>query len=173
MIGVITGSTIEKNRDGDIDRVVLQVEIAEDEVKTVELFTQAGEDTHPARDSRVVMLEIEDSYLVGISVSDDLTPTVNAGEKEFYSTDDPVTTKKAKIKLTSGEEIVLNDGTDYAVAYEDLKSAFDQLKSDFNSHIHTTTATIGVGPAVGVISPPTASSTADMSGAKVEKVRLP
>lgn len=39
-----------------------------------------------------------------------------------------------------------------------IESAVDGLVSDFNSHIHTTTATIGTGPA-GVITPPTAPST--------------
>lgn len=38
-----------------------------------------------------------------------------------------------------------------------VKSELDAIKSAFDAHIHTTTATVGSGPAVGVISAPTSS----------------
>lgn len=41
------------------------------------------------------------------------------------------------------------------VALSNLVSArLDTIQSTFDSHIHTTTATVGIGPALGVISPP-------------------
>lgn len=75
--------------------------------------------------------------------------------------------------------VEVNGNADFAVAYNDLKAAFDQLKSDFdnfvnlkyNLHVHPGVvagpASTGVTPLVG------ASSTADMSGAKVDTVKLP
>ena len=87
------------------------------------------------------------------------------------------------ITITTTGNIELNGNADSAVAYTDLKSAFDTLRSDLNNlitaynlHIHVTTATIGSSATPGVISP-TASqgtpSTADMSGAEVPTVKVP
>lgn len=83
----------------------------------------------------------------------------------------------------NGDEVKLMDGTDFAVQYTALKSAFDTLKTDvnnlitaYNSHIHITTATVGATAVPGVISPTVStgiSSTADMSGSKIDKVLVP
>lgn len=84
---------------------------------------------------------------------------------------------------TSATETVIQDGTDYAVQYTAMKSAFDTLKSElnalvtaYNAHIHITTATVGATPTPGVIAPTLSTGTpptADMSGAQVSDVRLP
>lgn len=80
------------------------------------------------------------------------------------------------VKCNKDAEVEVNGSADYAVAYNDLKTAFDELKSDFNtfvtvynSHNHPTAPT---GP---VSTPSVAGSTssADMSPSKVDKVRLP
>jgi len=76
------------------------------------------------------------------------------------------------VKLTPGGDIELNGDGDFVTAFNDMKTAFDQLVSDFDAHIHTTTATVGVG-APGVISVPTIPSTADMTAAKVASVKVP
>lgn len=78
-----------------------------------------------------------------------------------------------QITLTGVDNININGSDDFAVAYTELKTAFDQLLNDFNAHIHTTTATIGASSTPGIISIPTTPSTADMSSAKVETVKLP
>jgi len=60
------------------------------------------------------------------------------------------------------------EGGDFAVRYLELKSAFDELKSDFNSfltHVHGFSGTPPVPPAI--------PSTADMSDAKIDKIELP
>lgn len=77
----------------------------------------------------------------------------------------------------NGAETVIQNGTDYAVQYTALKSAFDTLKSDFNTFVTTVYnlhnhPTAPVGP-VSVPSLPGTSSSADMSGSKVNDVRLP
>lgn len=61
---------------------------------------------------------------------------------------------------------------DFAVRYSKLEEAFNQLKDDYDSHIHVTTATISSGGA-GVIQPVAVGSTADISDAKVDEVKLP
>ena len=78
--------------------------------------------------------------------------------------------------------IVFNDGTlGGMVAIEKLTTKLNALKDTlnnlvtaFNSHIHTTTATIGTGPALGVIAPTTtqAQSAAEFSKIDYENEKV-
>lgn len=90
-----------------------------------------------------------------------------------------IPTEKNRIYFRNGKitfKIDDTEGGDYAVRYLELKSAFDELKQDFNdlvtaynSHMHPTAAT-------GSPSPPTvtgSSSSADMSDSKIDKIELP
>lgn len=167
-IGIIKGRAIKINRDGDSQRLILQVELITDEdVRSVELVTQAGEDSNPANGCRVCIFDISDGFQVGIGVTDFLTPEVLPGEKEIYSTDNPVTEKLARIKLNTDSKIIMNQGTDFAVRYSALETAFNQLKSDFDAHVHSG-VTVGAG-STAVTTP----STADITAAKVEDILLP
>ena len=167
-IGKVTGYKIGKNRDGDKNRIILQVElIAGEDVRSIELIPGAGVDVNPALGCRVVLSDVSSSYQVTGAVTDDLTPECDPGEKEIYSTDSPVTQKLAKIKLNKDSEIVMNDGADFAVRYSALETAFNQLKMDFDAHVHGGVAT-GSG-STGATTP----STADITGAKVEDIKVP
>jgi len=178
MIGIITGRKIGKNKGGDVDRLVLQVEVIENEdTRSIELFPGAGVDVNPAKNSRVNIIDVTDSYQIAGEISDDLTPETNAGETEIYSTDDPVTMRKARVKCDSSGNVVLNAGTNHAVQYEALLSAFNQLKSDLNNliiayNLHEHISAIPGNPTTGNSNPGTAS-TADMTGAKENTVKLP
>ena len=70
------------------------------------------------------------------------------------------------------------EGGDFAVRFNELKVAFDELKQDhndlvtlFNSHPHTGVTT-GPGSSGPPASPGT-PSTADMSDSKIDKIELP
>jgi hypothetical protein len=76
------------------------------------------------------------------------------------------------IKFNKDKELVLLEGTDFAVKFNELKAGFDQLVNDFNAHIHTTTATVGAGTTPGIIAPTSPPSIADISSSKVERVKL-
>jgi hypothetical protein len=165
-IGIITGRTIGRNRDGDKDRTLLQVQLLDEDIRTVELFSQAGEDVNPANGCRVIVVTLP-GIKGAVAVSDDLTPEVDPGEREIYSTDNPATAKKARIKLGSDSVVTINQGTDFAVRYSALEAAFNQLKSDFDLHVHGG-VTVG-GGSTGA----TAASTADITGAKVDEVMIP
>lgn len=159
-IGIITGRVIKTNRDGDKQRVMLQVElIADEDIRTVELFTQAGEDTNPANGCRVIILNVSDSNQVAVGVSDGITPTVSEGEKEFYSTDSPVTTKKARLKLTTDSKIIMNAGTDNAVKHAALVSALNTFLTALNGQL------TGLGAPGGL--------TIDLTNAKSGSVYIP
>lgn len=83
---------------------------------------------------------------------------------------------------TSAKETILQDGTDYAVQFTAMKTAFDTLRGEYDdfvkvflAHMHATAA---VGPPVAPTPPipPLAGpvpSSAEMDSAKIEDVRLP
>ncbi|MDR0206043.1 MAG: hypothetical protein LBI45_02135 [Bacteroidales bacterium] len=64
-----------------------------------------------------------------------------------------ITMKIDKIVINEGKNdgmIIIQKLTD---KLNGLKDTLNSLISDYNAHIHTTTATVGLGPALGVISP--------------------
>jgi hypothetical protein len=175
-VGEITGSSVRVNKDGVKPVRLLQVVVSDPEdVQTVELIRQAGEDYNPPKGSRVIILDLGSAWQVGVAVDDGITPEVDEGERELFSSVGGV--KKAKFKLNKEGELVLNDGTDFGVAFNELKSGFDQLKNDYNTflsqifnlHTHTSAAP---GSPTGVPVPVGTSSTASVDGAKVTKVRI-
>jgi hypothetical protein len=66
----------------------------------------------------------------------------------------------------------MNGDTDFAVRYSELESAFNQLKQDLNAFIlvyntHSHSAFGGPPSATGL------DSAADISGAKIEEIKVP
>lgn len=101
------------------------------------------------------------------------------GNMYFYTVGEAHTyNDNGNVRLAANGEIELNGNTDYAVRYSELLSAFNQLKEDlnalinaYNSHVHTGGTISG---STGTIStPPGTISAADVSGSKVDNVRLP
>lgn len=158
-IGKVTGRKISTNRDGDIDRLLLQVKFTDEDVRTVELFSQHGEDVNPSTGCRVITIDLTDSYEIAIAVSDDLTPEVDPGEKEIYSTNATGSTKKAKIKWSGDGNIKINDGTESAISYLPLDTALQNLVTAINLELQ---ALGGAG-----------ALTLDISGAESDTVLLP
>jgi phage gp45-like len=163
MIGVVTGSRIAKNRDGDKDLLLLQVELIKDEdVRTVEFFNQAGEDTNPALGSRVFVIPVSDSYEIAIAASDGLLPMALPGEKEIYSTDIMATTKQASIKLDTYGNIILNSGFKNPVNWYDLNIQLQLLVMAINTALSTKADFAGAAGGL----------TLDISTAKVDKILI-
>jgi hypothetical protein len=181
-LGIITGQKIAKNRDGDKNRLILQVEITSaDDVREVELISQAGEDINPAKGCRTLVVDAAEGYKAGIAITDDLEPETDPGEKEIYSTDSPATEKKAKIKLaTNGDieidayggatlnikadgTIEINGNTDFAVTWTDLDIALQTFVTNLNTFLATKKDEAG---AAGTLS-------LDLSSAKAKDVKLP
>lgn len=178
-IGVIKGNQVGKNRDGDKTVRILQVELIEGEdVRSIELFTDS--DFNPANGTRICIIDVSSSYQIGTCVSDGLTPEVLPGEKEIYSTDNPVTTKKARAKFGTDGIITLNQGTDFAVRYSKLESEFNKLKTSFNDllaeyklHTHPYVDT-PVGPSdTSATTSTQIDNASDITLTKVATVKLP
>lgn len=164
-LGIVTGFSIAKNKDGDTDRLLLQVQLlesvdgSEDDVRIVEMIVQAGNDTNPANGSRVFVVDAADGYKIAIATTDDLIPEVDPGEKEIYSTDNPATLKKARIKLDASGNIINNQGAKSAVTFADLNTALQLMLTALNADI--------------VVAGGAGTSTLDISAAESNTVKLP
>jgi hypothetical protein len=160
-IGIIRGHSIAKNKDGDKNRILLQVEMLEDDIRTVELMPGSGEDYNPAIGSRVFVADAEESSQIGIETTDNLEPETDLGEKEIYSTDNPVTKKLARLKLNSAGEIELNGNADNIVRWSELNTALQTLVTAINAFFETKKDDPGSAGAL----------TLDLSLAKVDEVK--
>lgn len=161
MIGVVTGRRISKNRDGDKDVLILQVElITGEDTRSIEIFSSS--DFNPANGTRVYICNVSDSYQIAVATSDGLTPESEPGEVEIYSTDNPVTSKQARIYLNKDGEIILNKGTKSAVNYVDLNTQLQLLVTAINSALATK---LDGGGSAGAL-------TLDLTTAEVPEVKL-
>jgi hypothetical protein len=157
VVGIVRGRRIGKNRDGDKNVLILQVEIIENEdVRTIEIFSSA--DFNPANGTRVYICDVTDSYQIAVATSDGLTPEVEPGEIEIYSTDNPVTAKQARIYLNKDGEIILNQGTKSALNHPDTVNALNTFLTALNGQL------TGLGAAGGL--------TINLAAAEVPEVKL-
>lgn len=160
--GIVTGYTIGKNRDGDHDVWLLQVQISEpDDIQTVELFSPGGEDNGPVIGSRVIILDLGPAWKIAIAVDDGLTPSVGAGEKKIYSLDGAVI--QAFMTLFASGIIHINGDDDFAVRFNALDTALQTLVGSINTVLSTK---LDGGGTAGTLS-------LDISPAKVDTVKLP
>ena len=107
-----------------------------------------------------------------------LDKALNKGETVIYSINNAGVIQ-AQAHFDSTGQIILNAGTDFAVKFNALQTAFNQLKTDhdnflteYKTHVHSG-VTVGTG-ATGAKTPASTllASTADIAPAKVAKVRL-
>lgn len=97
------------------------------------------------------------------------------GETKVYSTDSDGVEKGSHYIDDQGVH-TFNNGTDYAVAFEDLKSGYDQLKSDLNTFITAYNTHVHPTAPVGPTTPPSnigSSSSASIDASKIESMRVP
>lgn len=174
--GKIKGFEVKKNRDGSGDRLMLQVEISDpDDTQTVELMSQSGDDAVPPIDSRVLITSVGSAYKIAVAVDDGITPSMAEGERKIYSIDAGAIA--AFINFLNTGILELNGNADFAVRYGQLQTAFDELKADFNNFI-TTVYNLHSHPTAptGPVSTPSvtgSSSAADITGAKIEEIKVP
>jgi hypothetical protein len=117
------------------------------------------------------------AVIVGYINTNQLAQT---GETRIFATD-VNGVEQTRVWLHSDGTIELGgtgaagSNTNHAVQYEALKTAFDQLKTDFNNHIALYTAHVHTGGTIfgstGVTTPSGTASSADMSGAKLTKIK--
>lgn len=156
--GTITGREVTTNRDGTNPRLMLQVQMSSpDDIQTVEYVPLPGTDANPINGSRVFILPIANSYLIAFGVDDGVTPAMDTGEKRLYSVNDDGVIQ-AFIKLLKSGIIEVNGNADFAIRFNAMDTALQTMLTALNADI---VAAGGAG-----------STTLDISGAKVDEVKL-
>jgi hypothetical protein len=157
--GTVTGREVKPNRDGDHDRLMLQVQITNaDDIQTVEYVSLPGQDENPIDGTRVFIIDISASYKIAIAADDGIAPAMSEGEKRIYSLDSDGIIQ-AFIKLLNSGIIHINGDNDFAVRWTALNTGLQNMLTALN-------ADIVVAGGVG-------NTTLDISGAKVDEVKLP
>ena len=166
-MGIVTGYEIKPNKDGNLDKILLLVKILTDnDIQTVEYMRDIGDQTIPVNGTRVLIIGIGKTWKIAIRSDDGIPPTMSVGEKKIYSVAN--NDVSAFVNFRNDGTVEINGSANYAVRYQALQDAFDQLKTDFDAHVHS-----GVTTGPGLSGTPTTSITTDISDARVDEVKLP
>jgi hypothetical protein len=166
------GSKIEHDGRAAGDSVIGISESSAGRDYDSEVYATHGIVSRPCKKTFSLALRLGGRLFSFASYTYGVTPPANEGACKLYSTDiDGV--EQSSILLDNDGMVTINEGTDFAVRYSALETAFNQLKSDFDTfastHTHTgvSSGTSSSGTAIAI------PSTADISGAKVEEIKLP
>jgi hypothetical protein len=153
-----------KETKRDVTVRVIKATMRAGENVLAELFGPAGDDSPPLPDD---MGFFSDNSQTGGrsclgSIDQVNEPEAAPGERRLYARDsngNPIVV----VWLKGDGTLELNGDADNAVRYAALETAFNQLKTDFDNHSgHFWPANTSPAP-----------STADITGAKVDEVKLP
>ena len=145
----------------------IQTEIYTNYIKSSRQVLPPGIDAVPIEGDQGIVIVIDESQGKTISIGVYPDPQAESGEVRLYSRDDTGTLQAYSLHKKDGV-LELNGNTDFAVAFNDLKSGFDQLKLDHNAfllHVHGAAGTPPVPPAI--------PSTASIDAAKIATVKVP
>jgi hypothetical protein len=131
---------------------------------TAEVYGMFGSVSRPPKGTKGIRLRIGSLNIIIAAFRYDVAAPDNPGETKLYSTDAEGAEKSTHV-LTDDGKHVFNGGEDFAVRFSALETAFNQLKSDHNGHVHVET-----GASTNV---PTVLSTASIADAKVRDVMVP
>ena len=166
--GIITSREITTNRDGTGNRIMLQVQLTSpDDIQTVEYVNLPGQDENPINGSRVYIIEVANSYKIGIAVDDGVDPWGDPGEKRVYSTD-AAGAIQAFINLLKTGIIEINGNADFAVRFDALQAKLTALEAQLIAHVHPGVTAGGASTGASVT-----PFDIDITTAKVDEVKLP
>ena len=144
-------------------------EVLKDENVTATRFGPTGDDSRPLPGDAVVFVEGDN---VGGKIAVGFLDTRNApvsgdGEKRLYSRNSGGTIQ-AIIYLKDDGTLEINSGSDFAVRFNALQTAFNELKLAFNTHVHGGVTSGGASTAITSV-----LSAADISLAKITEINVP
>ena len=155
--------------------------LGKSDVQTGKQIAPFGMDSAPIKDMRAITSDtgVEGDTVVIGYIQKDLIST--AGEIRLFSVNQDGEVQIA-IHLRDTGQAEIGGVGDFLARFDELKSGFDELKGDlnalitaYNAHIHITTATPGVSPTPGVISPTVSTgtaSTASIDDAKIVELEV-
>lgn len=158
--GTVLRSFTGKNQRSTVDRHLSQTELTQkDDSQTVENWQHAGFRSIPPVNSRQFVDCFSNHYRASTAEDDKIVHSgLSVGETIVYSSLSGAI--KAYIKALVSGILELNGNTDFAVRYTALETAFNELKSAYNSHNHGGSGT-------------NTPSSADITATKVDTVKLP
>lgn len=192
-IAIISNARLEQSQGAPGKS--FQVDIESHGIDNAEFYQLPGIYNKPQDNVTALVLDCNENNIVVAAHDYQFDETIEKGETLIYSYDDAgAIVGKIHIKINgdmqidagggatlnilSGGNIEINGNADSAVAFTDLKTAFDQLKTDlnnlvtiFNAHVHPG-VTSGGSSTTATVTPGTPSA-ADMSGAEVPTVKVP
>lgn len=185
--GVIKSVSIGNDKDTDKLKYICEVEFSDaEDIRTIQVMNRSGINSRPMIGHKVAVVDIGGGFEVGICSDDEIDASLEDGETEIYSING--TSKAFKILLKPNTTIIFNDGTDYAVRYTALETAFNELMNkhndlvSFTSNFVTVTYNLHNHPTAptGAVSPPsvtgiasTDSSSADITACKIDEMLFP
>lgn len=132
----------------------------------------------PLKDDDSIIIQIGDDLSKMVFIGTLQNQDIAKGEVLIYSRDSDGNLK-AKVYCDKDGNVTINDDSDNAVRFSELKSGFDELKSDFNSfvsstynpHVHTGVTpgpgSTGTTPSIGT------SSVASIDNSKIDEIKVP
>lgn len=125
-------------------------------------YSASGDDSPPLSSDKTFIAQIDGKgkyiFLGTLMKSEG----AGKGEKKLFSRDS-AGSLKAYIYLKNDGILELNGNADYAVSWDDLNTALQSFKNDINAEFATKQDGAGTAGTVSI----------DISGAKVEEVKLP
>lgn len=109
--GIVVGRKTEKNMDGNVPVRILQVMITDmNDVQSVQLLGQAGEECNPPDGSLVLVNATGEAFKLTAGTADTIEPVLAVGGKRIYSTNIENDTVMAQVRLDpDGKITVSND----------------------------------------------------------------
>lgn len=144
-----------------------------DDTRETEQISLHGFESRPVKDMVAVYAKTEhdgDDVIIGYLVKSAIT---KVGETRMFSTDNNGT-ELFSIHLKNNGTAEIGGDSDNMVRYSNLESAFNQLRTDFNSLVTIYNNHVHGNPSPGVITLPTSpaqASTADITGARINEIK--
>jgi len=172
MISFVSVISTELNDAGR--RIVKFLRLGKDDVQTADEASNFGIDSNPVEKLVAVYAKTGlkgDTVIIGYLNKNKIS---DIGETRIYSTDkEDESDIKMYIHLKNDGTAEFGGADDFLVRFNKLKEGFDQLKSDFNSHITTfnTHQHPETGATTATPTSPGQSSSASIDDAKIEEFK--
>jgi hypothetical protein len=142
--------------------IVKVLRLGDKDVQTSRQINSYGIDSNPIKDMIAIHADTGirgESIIIGYVGKQHIA---KIGETRLYSTDEKGNLK-ATVHLKNDDTLELMGDDNFAVKYNQLEIAFNELKLKFNTHFHPASS--------GTTSPTASQSTADISQAKNPKIK--
>ena len=160
-----------------------------------ETYGPSGDDSPGLNDDRVCLVEIDGKGRSVVVGNLTISQGANPGEKILYSRDENGNVKAkiyikndgamdiegvgGDVNIFTDNNLVLQQGTDFAMRFNEFKTQIDQMKSDYDNFInitfntHTHPGVQSGGSSTGTPAPTGSGTSSDFTNVKVDNINVP